>query len=113
MADSTTVQETAGEKVCHGSVSTATVSKLGHLIPENAPVVDIKDIMMYKDNMEEMSTKNLIPYVIYLDEQFKDIVKKKKRDDVVLLVLKMVFIAMAIILLVWMGMKLVNALFPS
>lgn len=77
-------------------------------LPKDIPVVNVKDIMMYAENMdgmEKMESKKLIPYVVYLDEQFKEIVQKKKKDARVILILWIVIMSVLAGALVFVGVK--------
>lgn len=75
-------------------------------LPKDIPVVNVKDIMMYAENMEKLENKRLIPYVVYLDEQFKEIVQKRRKDAKVVLILYIVVMSIFVIGLVVCGIKL-------
>ncbi|AFM98151.1 hypothetical protein EHEL_041010 [Encephalitozoon hellem ATCC 50504] len=76
------------------------------VLPKDMPVVNVKDIMMYAENMDKLESKKLIPYVVYLDEQFKEIVKKRRQDAKVVLILYIVVMSISVIGLVVCGIKL-------
>lgn len=91
-------------------VGSATASRIGHLIPADAPVITAKDVLMCQENIEKMGDRNLVPYVIYLDAQFKDVVKKRKREAVTYLALKAIIISMMIILVLYIMYLCVSAI---
>ncbi|AFN82873.1 hypothetical protein EROM_041060 [Encephalitozoon romaleae SJ-2008] len=76
------------------------------VLPKDMPVVNVKDIMMYAENMEKLESKKLIPYVVYLDEQFKEIVQKRRKDAKVVLILYIVVMSILVIGLFVCGIKL-------
>lgn len=91
-------------------LSTATFSRMGNLISADTPVIGLEDVLMYKEKVGEPDTKNLVPYVILLDAQFKSVVQKKKREDIVYIVLKGGAILAAILVLIYLAMKAAGAL---
>ncbi|KMV66312.1 hypothetical protein M970_041030 [Encephalitozoon cuniculi EcunIII-L] len=79
-------------------------------IPKDMPVVNVRDIMMYVENMEGMENKKLIPYVVYLDEQFKEIVQKRRKDARVVFIFMIAIMSMLVIGLIVCGVKLLGYL---
>ncbi|ADM11395.1 uncharacterized protein Eint_041060 [Encephalitozoon intestinalis ATCC 50506] len=75
-------------------------------VSKDMPVVKLKDIMMYAENMEGMENKKLIPYVVYLDEQFKEIVQRRRKDAKVVLILYITIMSIFVIGLIVCGVKL-------
>lgn len=67
---------------------TAHPSQTATIMTDSTEVIDVDDVIYYKNNFDTSNATNLIPYVIYMDAGFNQVVKSKKRNKALMLLLK-------------------------
>lgn len=67
---------------------TAHPSQSATIMTDSTEVIDVDDVIYYKNNFDTSNATNLIPYVIYMDAGFNQVVKSKKRNKALMLLLK-------------------------
>ncbi|KAF5140865.1 hypothetical protein G9O61_00g008040 [Vairimorpha ceranae] len=84
-------------------------SKIGNLMGESTEVVDVDDVIKYSQQANAQYKNNLVPYVIYMDADFNNMVRAEKKKNAVILLFKILgvlLVVMAIIFLIsWLIKK--------
>lgn len=105
---STNTQESKPPSSKEVHFDTVLTSKLGSLMPDTTEVVDVDDVLSYNDNFTISDKSHLVPFVIYMDAQFRQVVKTKRRNAMLMLLVKIMGITLLAGALVYSGSRLLN-----
>lgn len=87
---------------------TIEMSKIGSLMPKSTEVVDIDDVLVYKENYDSFDRSRLVPYIIYMDLQFRQVVRSRKRSAILWLIAKILFVSLITCCLAYGAFMLLN-----
>ncbi|KAF9763268.1 hypothetical protein NGRA_1388 [Nosema granulosis] len=83
-------------------------SKIGSLMPDTTEIVDVDDVLSYRDHFEMSDKSHLVPFVIYMDAQFRQVVKTKRRNALLMLLVKILGVCLLVAGLLYGGSLLLQ-----